>query len=225
MHAVRAFEDEVKSGERAPLGDDERDENNAAGDPLQKPEDNKSGKPVKKSTFWKKGERKTGVKQAKIVRQGDRVDPLTGKGRSKGYGFLEMERHEDALRVLRWANNNRQSVGMMWTWWNEELVDLAERTKKDIKSTTGSPDGKGKDGDDRETLEARLKRQLAKLEEMGTGGRPSATEEGGKDGRTLLIEFSIENVQVVKRRSGKEEEAREGGGRGSDRKGKVGAND
>ena len=30
------------------------------------------------------------VRQAKIVRQADRVDTLTGKGRSKGYGFLEL---------------------------------------------------------------------------------------------------------------------------------------
>ena len=42
--------------------------------------------------------RDTGVRQAKIVRQADRVDAVTGKGRSKGYGFLELGAHADALR-------------------------------------------------------------------------------------------------------------------------------
>ena len=68
--------------------------------------------------------------EAKIVRQQDRVDVLTGKGRSKGYGFVEMEKHADALRVLRWANNN-PAVGKLFDeWYKEELKELLEKEKK-----------------------------------------------------------------------------------------------
>jgi len=53
-----------------------------------------------------KSGRRTRGRQAKIVRQMERVDPMTGKGRSKTYGFLEMNTHADVLRVLRWTNNH-----------------------------------------------------------------------------------------------------------------------
>jgi nucleolar protein 4 len=61
------------------------------------------------------------VRQAKILRQADRVDPLTGLGRSKGYGFLELGCHADALRVLRWANANRDVGALFRGWWREAL--------------------------------------------------------------------------------------------------------
>ena len=118
--------------------------------------------------------RDTGVKQAKIVRQADRVDSVTGKGRSKGYGFVEMVKHADALRVLRWANNNPSVTALFEDWWKTELEDMikAERSreKKD---------------------DARLKRLKDELE----NGSPPR----GKG--TLIVEFSIENVQVVQRRA------------------------
>ena len=53
-----------------------------------------------------KSEGRTRVKQAKIVQQMERVDPITGKGQSKGHEFLEMDTHADALRVLRWVNSH-----------------------------------------------------------------------------------------------------------------------
>ena len=68
--------------------------------------------------------RDTGVKQAKIVRQAERVDTLTGKGRSKGYGFIEMHKHVDALRLLRWANNNAKVGTLFDVWWKDELDRL-----------------------------------------------------------------------------------------------------
>lgn len=61
------------------------------------------------------------VRQSKVLRQADRVDPLTGLGRSKGYGFLELGCHADALRVLRWANANRDVGAMFRGWWREAL--------------------------------------------------------------------------------------------------------
>jgi len=45
------------------------------------------------------------IKQVKMVR-----DPAR-KDRSKGYGFIEMSKHEDALTLLRALNNNPDTVG------------------------------------------------------------------------------------------------------------------
>lgn len=169
LHALRTFQDEVKKGERNGLTPEELEEVTKESD-----------EPGDSSTKPKVGKRLQGsrVKQAKIVRQHERVDPVTGKGRSKGYGFIEMPRHADALRVLRWANNNPAVAPLLSTWWKEELGDLIklEKGKKD-------PD------------EARLKRIKDELE--GQVKIPKGT---------LVVEFSIENVQVVQRRANQNKE-------------------
>lgn len=120
------------------------------------------------------------VKQAKIVRLTDKIDSLTGKGRSKGYGFLELERHSDALKVLRWANNNPDVGAVLKEWWRDELKDmfsiLEKKTNKSEEET------------------ARWKR----LKDALNGN----AEEKSK--RTLIVEFSIENVLVVKKREGRD---------------------
>ncbi|KAG5652797.1 hypothetical protein H0H81_003627 [Sphagnurus paluster] len=172
IHAVRAFNSEVKQGERTPLTADELadvpDDDEENGEEPAKEDESKKAK--KKRIMG----RRTGVKQAKIVRQMERVDPVTGKGRSKGYGFLEMNTHADALRVLRWANNNPEVGPLFEGWWKDELKDLikleAAKEQKD---------------------DARLARLKEELE-----------REGAKKSRgTLIVEFSIENVQVVQRRN------------------------
>ncbi|THU93518.1 RNA-binding domain-containing protein [Dendrothele bispora CBS 962.96] len=191
LHAVKAFNIEFKHGERTGLtadeltegteGDNERKEDEGNGD-----EDDGENHSEEESTRNKKGKGKgkkpkrlTGVKQAKIVRQQERVDPLTGKGRSKGYGFVEMHKHADALRVLRWANNNPKVGGLFEEWWKDELKVLlkAEKTKPQKE-------------------EARIKRIQ---DEIDNGGEK-------KSKGTLIVEFSIENVQVVQRRNTQQKE-------------------
>lgn len=140
-----------------------------------KAEEEEKGKKEYKKGF-QKGARSTGVKQAKIVRQHERVDPVTGKGRSKGYGFLEMVKHADALRVLRWANNNPDVGPLFEKWWKDELADLIKKEKAKPKE---------------EKDEARIKRMQDEQERTGPKGLKG----------TLIAEFSIENVQVVQRRS------------------------
>jgi len=125
------------------------------------------------------------VRQAKIVRLADKVDPIIGKGRSKGYGFLEMMTHADALKVLRWSNNNPEVEGLMRGWWKQELEDLLKKLQ----------DGKKKNDEEQARIK-RIKDRLKELEE----------EKTKKSGRTLVMEFSIENIQVVRRRSDKEKE-------------------
>ncbi|KAJ6618251.1 hypothetical protein B0H10DRAFT_2029966 [Mycena sp. CBHHK59/15] len=171
IHAVRAFEDDVKLGQRAGLSADELAE-------VEDEEDDRKDESEGKKKMTKKMllGRRTGVKQTKIVRQAERVDPVTGKGRSKGYGFVEMNKHPDALRVLRWANNNPDAGPLFETWWKDELQDL-------IKAEKAKADG---DRDD-----SRLKRLKEEAEKGGTK----------KSKGTLIVEFSIENITTIQRRN------------------------
>ncbi|OSX62018.1 hypothetical protein POSPLADRAFT_1142484 [Postia placenta MAD-698-R-SB12] len=175
IHAVRTFDKEVKEGARQSLSEDELDESAPTLSEETPVKEESSKTPGRKG----KGGRATGVKQTKIVRQADRVDPVTGKGRSKGYGFLEMIKHADALRVLRWANNNTEAGRLFEEWWKAEVEDLIKIEKK--KPT--------KD-------DARIKRLKEELER----GAPV------KSRGTLIVEFSIENVQVVQRRTAQQRE-------------------
>ena len=173
IHAMHSFEDEVKEGERSGLTADEL---SVVVEQAEEDEDQEEGREKVKKKKKLIG-KKMRVKQAKIVRQQERVDPVTGKGKSKGYGFIEMNTHADALRVLRWANNNPDVDQLFEEWWKEELGDLIKLEE----GKEGSGDGRMK----------RLKDELEKVTTTGTK----------KSKGTLIVEFSIENVQVVKRRS------------------------
>ncbi|EJD07847.1 RNA-binding domain-containing protein [Fomitiporia mediterranea MF3/22] len=186
IHAMRAFEEEVKQGERQPLSADElraEEDIHAQNEGSEICTENKVNR--RKA---KKGERDTGIKQAKVVRQSDRVDALTGKGRSRGYGFLETNEHSDALRVLRWANNNPLVGPLMEGWWKSEVEDLIKTLERSMP----------KDDDERENVEARVRRLKNELEQLKSGERR-------KGRKTLIVEFSIENAQVVNRRKDKME--------------------
>ena len=178
IYAVRNFEAEVKKGGRQALSPEELFVDTDDMDKVNEEEKVKAKAKSKKE----KGGRDTGVKQAKIVRQNDRVDALTEKGKSRGYGFLEMQRHSDALRVLRWANNNSEVGGLFRNWWKSEVEELIKSVEKGDKKN-----------DTDEALLNRLKSELEHLE----------SAEGRKDKKTLVIEFSIENAQVINRRKEK----------------------
>ncbi|WVQ97481.1 hypothetical protein IAU59_004595 [Kwoniella sp. CBS 9459] len=203
IHAVRAFDTEVREGTREGLArTEEQDDTLSAAIAARKNSGAGAGS--------KKGkERETAVIQSKIVRQTEKVDPLTGSGRSKGYGFLEMRSHKEALKVLRYANNNPEVGALMWTWWKEEMKDLKERTEKALVAARklaekgGKADseagkdgaGQGKGKESVEELEARVKRLEQRL-----GEGDDRSQGGMRGGKTLLIEFSVENIQVVRRR-------------------------
>jgi nucleolar protein 4 len=55
-------------------------------------------------------ERRVIIKQAKIVRDQEKINPKTNEGKSKGYGFIEFTNHADALACLRWLNNNGMAI-------------------------------------------------------------------------------------------------------------------
>ncbi|KAF9235493.1 hypothetical protein BU15DRAFT_89579 [Melanogaster broomeanus] len=176
IHAVREFRAEVKKESRAGLSPEELVEPAKADDHDAKKDmkEEDDANPKKRKS---KPERLTSVKQAKIVRQTNRVDPVTGKGKSRGYGFVEMHKHADALRVLRWANNNPDVGSLFDKWWKEELADLIKKEK-----ANETPD------------ESRIKRIK---DEMEASSKPPKG--------TLIVEFSIENVQVVQRRVAQQE--------------------
>ena len=214
IHAVRAFEKEVKEGKRNGLSEEESQdpggrpgERNASREEINEAGNESDAGSVtsslttsttrsakRKTKFLKKlartqrnGGSVSSVKQAKIVRQVERVDPITGKGRSRGYGFIEMHTHADALRVLRWVNANAEVGALLGSQWSEELERLIKLERDRLK---GSED-EGKS-------DARLKRMVAELTKEKEGKQDQDGEE--KRRGTLIVEFSVENVQVVQRR-------------------------
>ncbi|KIL59316.1 hypothetical protein M378DRAFT_85249 [Amanita muscaria Koide BX008] len=191
LHAARTFEKEVKQGKRSGLSTAELDDLES-----QKSGANALGKSARrKAKLLQKLQRKGVVKQAKIVRQADRVDPITGKGKSRGYGFVETYTHADALRVLRWTNNNVDVPDLLRGWWREELERLI-KIERDKSKKKGGKDKEGEDDKEEgeEAKEARLKRMMNDLEKEKQQGTKN-------DRRTLIVEFSIENIQVVQRRN------------------------
>jgi nucleolar protein 4 len=206
-HAVKAFNADIKRGERAPLTADELAADEAKPEAeAEKPvkgdgEEDKQKQKKKKFT----GTKDPLVKQTKIIRQAERVDPLTGKGKSKGYGFIELTKHSDALRFLRWANNNPEVGELFSAWWKDEVEHLLKMAKEGVKSqgkdNKESKEKPEEDGVDKEREEERIKRLKAEMERQGDGdeeGGPRSKKAGSKG--TLIVEFSIENIQVLQRR-------------------------
>lgn len=253
--AIKAFNNEVKQGRRTKLTLDElrepedvlgskagkkaaaaADQEAAQEEGMEEGSDEEhdgpegqTAKKKKKKAFFKQPSK---VKQAKILRQDDRVDPLTGQKRSKGYGFLELNSHADALRVVRWANANDEVFNLFRTWWIEDLKSQIERLKGDDgkAASEGTKDGakpskaskKSKDSiivdKESETRLKRLQEKLAELEaeekraasaSKGPSSASAAAASTKRQGKTLIIEFSIENAMTVKRREEKAEKSRE----------------
>lgn len=174
IHAVREFDKEVEAGDREGLSREEEMDGEMS------PALSAVGSKGKK-----RGERSTAIIQSKILRQTDRVDALTGLGKSKGYGFLEMRSHKEALKALRWANNNPEVGKLLQEWVQVELTELEERTKVKVVAAREAKDA------NLEEMELKYKKLQAKVKEGVHGLKDEM-----KSGKTLLIEFSVENVQV-----------------------------
>lgn len=174
IHAVRAFDDEVKAGTREGLSREEMLDETV------------SAAVAARTGAKKRGERVTPVVQSKVQRQTDKTDALSGLGRSKGFGFLEMRTHREALKVLRWANNNPDVGSLVKEWFEAELVDVEKQLKEKLAAARAATGDAAKDLDD---LELRYKRVQSTIKEGVQGA-------GMRQGKTLLIEFSVENVQV-----------------------------
>lgn len=209
IHAVRTFDAEVEASTREPLNRAEETDETVS-------------EAIKSRTSKKKrGERDTAVIQSKVVRQTEKTDPITGQGKSKGYAFLEMRTHKDALKVLRYANNNPEVGKLMLEWYKIELGEMLEKAKKDLRkkregksqpAAVAEADADVDNSSDDENQEKKKKEKAAadkptKAEEEQTEEDLEARvkkiesglqerQDGMRGGKTLLMEFSIENVQV-----------------------------
>lgn len=200
--AVKEFQKEVKDGSRKALTKEELED--TPGDVLGAPSSTTASAKSSKKL-------KSRVRQAKVLRQADRVDAWTGLGRSKGYGFVEFGTHADALRFLRWSNANAAVIPLLKGWWKEELTVMINTLEGKLAEEEGKPKPKGKksggvaeeEGSDKA---ARLERLKEKLEELEKEERKSGGKETGKKGgrgdrdggdkvsrssRLLLVEFSV----------------------------------
>ena len=173
LHAVRAFNNEVKEGKRVDLDKDEKDDKTLSVN-------------AKQPTEAKHRPPPSVVVQSKVVLQSERVDPLTGQGRSRGYGFLEMRSFAHALKVLRWANANKNLGSLLVHWWREELEALRAKLIRD----------------DSNEAQLRIKRIDQALNNMETSSKSEARG-------VLRIEFSIENITTVRKRVLRQEQARD----------------
>nr|CDI51437.1 related to Nucleolar protein NOP4 [Melanopsichium pennsylvanicum 4] len=192
IHAIKAFASEVRAQQRDDLDADEK-----ADRTVSSSVENRKRKP---------GERPTAVVQSKVVRQHDRVEALTGLGKSKGYGFLEMKSFNDALKVIRWANANKAVSKLFGEWWKDDLQQQVDRIATQIQAKNKGLEEKkvGQEADklrseieELTTRKHRLRSKLSELSQDAEGG------EGKERGGMLMIEFAIENVVTTKKRADK----------------------
>ena len=200
LHAIHSFKDEVKAGTRTDLSVEEKTDKTAS------PVAESSKRPIKGP-----------VVQAKIVRQADRIDPLTGQGRSRGYGFLELRSFADALRVLRWANANKSLSGLFAQWWREDLEQSAAALTKQIAakrqaiaSATRGTINEAEATAEVDGLDARVKRIRRHLD---SGAKVEKAERGG----LIVLEFSIENATVTRKRALRTQAMRDGAAKRKER--------
>ncbi|KAJ9476650.1 Nucleolar protein 4 [Pseudozyma hubeiensis] len=203
IHAIKTFATEVRSGARADLDADEK-----ADRTLSASAENRKRKP---------GERPTPVVQSKIVRQHDRIEALTGLGKSKGYGFLEMKSFHDALKVIRWSNGNKAVGKLLVEWWKDDLSQQVDRIATTIHTKTQTleqmklGEEKEKLGEEIAELATRRQRLRTKIAELSENA--DAGSEGKERGGMLMIEFAIENVVTTKKRADKLKAIKESGER------------
>ncbi|KAJ1330676.1 hypothetical protein BSLG_009128 [Batrachochytrium salamandrivorans] len=118
--------------------------------------------------------RKVTIKQAKVLLDMDRLDTVTRKPKSKGYGFVEFNTHADALACLRWMNNN---------------MDAFIR-KKAVGTAVAEPPrpAKGKNG------------KGPKGGKGAKGAKEDLVADTKADKRPI-VEFAVENRLIIKQRS------------------------
>ncbi|PKI83265.1 RNA recognition motif-containing protein [Malassezia vespertilionis] len=179
LHALRAFTDQVRSGVRADLTKDEK-------------EDHSQSPNIKPSQLNAPGKRPPPslVIQSKVVRQNERVDPISGQGRSRGYGFLEMRTFVHALKALRWMNGNKDVIGLLMQWYQEDLIAQVAA----LKNANTSED------------QTRMKRMTSTIQDLEQEGVKAVKSELRG---MLRVEFSIENITTVRKRTLRQQQARE----------------
>eukprot|EP00842_Homolaphlyctis_polyrhiza_P006190 jgi/Hompol1/6572/HPOL_002491-RA len=180
LRSVIEFWKQVESGMRDPL------------EPEIMREEEEANRPPPSS------QRRIVVKQAVILKEKDRVDPKTGKLKSKGFGFVEFVSHADAIACLRYMNN---LAGVF------DSVEIPTKSHKG-KGTTGDGDAGDGDGDAIEASVGAVQPKSKKGKKTPTsdqhldddGVDASAAPEVSVKAKRPIVEFAIENKLVVKKR-------------------------
>ncbi|KAJ3182098.1 RNA recognition motif-containing protein [Geranomyces variabilis] len=146
------------------------------------------------------GLRRAVLSQAKVLRSKDRIDAATKMPRSKGYGFIEFESHADALACLRWMNNNPKAFRPAPV--KEVPVVEAKKGKKSAKNAKkeAAAAKKAKDAADAAAAAAAAADEDDEITAASAAKRP-------------IVEFAIENRQVLKRRDERRDQATRGNGK------------
>ncbi|KAJ3010994.1 RNA recognition motif-containing protein [Thoreauomyces humboldtii] len=137
------------------------------------------------------GSRRAVITQAKILRSKDRVDQDTKLQKSKGYGFIEFESHADALACLRWMNNNPRAF-----------------RAAPVKDTPVVAPVKGKKGAKGKKVK-QPPPPPPPVEET-----PEQAELAAAKGKRPIVEFAIENRQILKKRDERREQQAQRNGHG-----------
>ncbi|WAQ84392.1 hypothetical protein PtA15_4A845 [Puccinia triticina] len=186
-HALDQWRKEVKAGKRAELTEEEL-EREITLEQIKIPE--------KKSDSKKKKEIKSKVKQVKILRTTEKTDGTTGLGKSKGYGFLEMETHADALRVLRWANANPSVDRLLREWTCEEIErSIQQNTTGEGEEEDESPKKKKVKNNDGEGDDVSSKKHKSKKNGKETDNGPK-NKTSSKSAEPKMDDKRIEKLQI-----------------------------
>ncbi|KAJ3169297.1 RNA recognition motif-containing protein [Geranomyces variabilis] len=145
------------------------------------------------------GSRRAVLSQAKVLRSKDRIDAATKMPRSKGYGFIEFESHADALACLRWMNNNPKAFRPAPV--KEVPVVEAKKGKKSGKNAK------------KEAAAAKKAKDAA--DAAAAAAAPDEDDEitAASAAKRPIVEFAIENRQVLKRRDERRDQATRGNGK------------
>ncbi|KAF8425658.1 ribosome biogenesis protein Nop4 [Tirmania nivea] len=160
--------------------------------PLSKEELSRGGDQEKEAEAERRRKGKGVVRQVKIIEE------KTGAGggsRSRGYGFIEYVSHRWALMGLRWLNGREVGGGLELPV--ADIVGRREKMAEREKAPSAAASAKGK-------LGKGGKVNNTKLLELPVN--PSLPQERKK---RLIVEFALENAQVVHRRKETEKKWRE----------------
>ena len=131
--------------------------------------------------------------QVKVVRSKDRVGG-DGKLRSKGFGFLEFEKHADALTAIRLMNNNptlfepKKRPVVQFAWIDVRVITKILRRREQSKSRVTRSQEMSADGTERPLRPWERKKgpkpppgetvAMGGLGKGGKGGKPAASRNG-----------------------------------------------
>ena len=160
--------------------------------PLSKEELSRGGDEEKEAEAERRRRGKGVIRQVKIIEE---KSGAGGGGRSRGYGFIEYVSHRWALMGLRWLNGREVGGGLELPI--AGIPGRREKMAEREKALSATASAKGKLGKGREANNTKL------LELPVNHSLPQERK------KRLVVEFALENAQVVHRRKETEKKWRE----------------